>query len=295
MDKIKEFGIGKIATMAGALLMIVGIFPNYMTGLASLEGIANYEGDRSLIQVSPICGVLIILTIVSIIVGLFLRKTNISLIGAGAGFLANILFTIVFKIPSVYSKITGMDGISDTLGVSGTDLYNDSMKSVINENVKCSTGFFLILIGSLIALAAILITFIKEKDGINEKIKKKTDSISTATTGLVNNMVNVAKGSWECESCHKENAGKSQFCVFCGQERPKPRVCPYCSTQLESHMIFCTKCGKKYDLLEATKYEEEKLKEAEEAARVQGKKICKYCGSLIPIDGAFCGKCGKEQ
>ena len=56
--------------------------------------------------------------------------------------------------------------------------------------------------------------------------------------------------------------------------RNASRKCPVCGTELGPDILFCPKCGNKYQEVE--------------------ERICPYCGAVVPENTEFCGRCGKK-
>ena len=59
------------------------------------------------------------------------------------------------------------------------------------------------------------------------------------------------ENGWTCPSCHAANDADSNFCTYCGTQKPaapafeetKEPVCPNCGAPLNEGAKFCTKCG----------------------------------------------------
>ena len=321
IDNFKRITLFRIIALASAVLVIVGVFPTF----AAVEGM----WDISLIKGLPIGGIIVILASLTIIAGVALANKIVSIVGAGVALASDIVLSIIMKSSAFNEKIMnrlsedylgltpGGAPSADDLGFEGeaADTYNqglDFVDDMIDEGIKeafsCKIGFYLILIGAVLALAAMIIDLIKGDKAIEEKIMETAGSISGAASAVMANTANEYSESnhgnsprthfsikqenpWTCKECGKENDGKSQFCVYCGNEKPGPKICYKCGALMEDHMMFCPKCGTEYDDEKAKEVIEDEKTEAPEPQ----KHVCKYCGAELPEGALFCGKCGREQ
>lgn len=299
-------------TLVGSVMALV-IITGTLTPYASIEGYAF-----KLITVFPIGGIIIILAALMIIAGVAFGKKIVSLIGSGVALITDIVIPFFMKTESFYNALFGQIEGADELASAGQALgeallgqeamdeineaYKEELLQEIKEAFHFGVGFYLILIGSILAVAAFAIAIIK----INKAkalAGNFAEGVSSFAENIVENTVNEqeeeaeagaktffkqSKEPWVCPACNETNESTSEFCVFCGETRPKPKTCYNCGTVMEDHMMFCPKCG--------TKYDEEKVKEkiAEEEREAQ-KPVCKYCGAKLPEGASFCGKCGKQQ
>ena len=88
-----------------------------------------------------------------------------------------------------------------------------------------------------------------------------------------------------------------QLCSTGVQEAPS-KVCANCGTELTERMIFCKKCGTKYEapapkVIETPVTPVINQPVAQENASEM--KFCTGCGSKISVHAAFCTSCGKAQ
>lgn len=321
MDKItsnfKKMTLFRLVGAVMGLVIIIGTLTSYAAFEEEGEVVARF----SLISSFPIGGVIMFLAALTIIAGIALGNKIISIIGAGVAFAGDIVFPFFMKTEGFYYRMLGLEDVAGAAKETGEDLgevlgdvysdaYNAEMDAIaegIKESFHFKIGFYLILIAAVIALAAFIIDLIRSDKGIEEKVLKQAGQAKAMASSFAENIVdntvsehdeNAASGAkplfkrskepWVCPNCKETNDGSSAFCVFCGEERPKPRACYNCGTILEDHMMFCPKCG--------TKYDEEKAKEkmAEKEQKSQ-KQTCIYCGAELPEGAAFCGKCGKTQ
>ena len=318
-ENFKSMTVYRLVGTVMALAIIIGTLTPFAAFEEAEEGISF-----KLIPAFPIVGIIIILAGLAIVAGVAFGKRIISIIGAGVAFAADIVIPFFLKTGSFYDRITGMglldseaeqEGIEMVQGVLGDSYdgsgYNAEIESSMNEAAKemfhYKIGFYLILIASIIAIAAFVIDLIKSNKKLEEKVMKqasqaKTKAGSFAET-IVENTVKEQNGTatfgeksifkrskepWVCPNCKETNEGSAAFCVFCGETRPLPRSCYKCGTLLEDHMMFCPKCG--------TKYDEEKANEAQAEREQQSQEtVCKYCGAKLPEGASFCGKCGRQQ
>lgn len=286
----KNMSIYKVISLVCSVIIVISTFLNYFTYIE--------EGSYSLIKGFPIGGAIVIILAIFIIVGIGIQNKMLSLVSAGLELISNISFVFIIKSAKFYSNVTlgkqsgVVDDAVDSISNSMNDLFgvdiSDQLQSTVNMNTSFNIGFYIILIASLIASAMLVFDFFNKSSDIKDVKKAFHNTVDrvedTASDGIAIRL----NQNWECDECGKENDRKSAFCVFCGVERPKPMKCINCGTYLEKYMLFCPKCGKKYDSKEAKQHNLE-------TAINNGKKECKYCGNLILEDANFCGRCGKEQ
>ena len=301
VENFKRITIFRMVALVGAVLMIIGVFPTYF----------SFEGDVSgnLIKSFTIGGIIILLAALIIVLGVAIASKVLSIIGACIGLVADVVFTFIMKTTSFYYSVSSYGDVTEGLGDLAEDWgLGDEVQQTIKEAFSLKVGFYLILIGAIIATAALLIDLIKGDKALEQKVLGSAGVISDAASSAASSvMANTANeysdnpGSihqktsvvhnakpWTCRKCGKENDGRSHFCVFCGQEKPKPKVCYNCGASLENHMMFCPNCG--------TQYDEEKANEMmDEASKNPQKIFCIYCGAELPEGASFCGKCGKRQ
>ena len=267
MDNIvfnfKKMTLFRLTGVILAIIIIIGVFPQY----AAFEE----EGESlsfSLIAAFPIGGIIMILAALAIIAGVAFGKKIVSVIGAGVALVADIVIPFFLRSISFYNKITGMDefdGLISALGGDDED-YKREMSEWIKEMFTYKAGFYLILIASILALAAFVIDIIRSDKGLEQKMIKQAAQAKTIAGNFAENILENtmneheegsvfseaslfkhSKGPWECPECGKENEVNAIFCVFCGHSRPEPRICYQCGEFLDDHMEFCPKCGTKYD------------------------------------------------
>ena len=69
----------------------------------------------------------------------------------------------------------------------------------------------------------------------------------------------------KCMKCKEIYNDDFKFCPYCGEEKPKPKICPNCELEPNVEFSFCPECGtelvNKLNWEIMNKIKEEKLKE----------------------------------
>ena len=86
----------------------------------------------------------------------------------------------------------------------------------------------------------------------------------------------------KCPYCGTQLNDDVLFCTECGKQIPQGNVCSHCGALVNDGDVFCQNCGKKID-------------EAPSSAPTESiRKTCPHCRAVVDDGDVFCQNCGKK-
>lgn len=340
VNNYKKITLFRIIALFGFVLIIVGALTPYLL----------YEEyySFSLIKDFSIFGIVIIISALLILVGVSLANKMLSVIGAGLVFIENVVLAILTRTSwfahTILDKI-GVDVSNSDVGISG---FSEEAQEIIKENgkefddmfdasvtagISFRIGFYLILIGSIIALAALVIDLIKGDKQIEQTVKTKANMVAgmanhvmantsneysrTNQTGFVHTPPTQAPPaqkrsvqtrssftqSIQTESTHEPTK------IIIGSSNDSPWVCIKCHEVNRADYDFCVFCGQARpqnricpncgleleDHMTFCPRCGTKFVDPQNAREAVPSRgnTCMYCGAALPNGASFCGNCGR--